>query len=92
MLGARVEFYPRQVSLGRRAPLGRAVTLWPVEGAEPVVVGEGAPAATVTGPAELLLLALWRRRSGTQMVRDGMLTVEGDREEALGVLREVLVP
>jgi uncharacterized protein (TIGR03083 family) len=86
---ARV-FYPRQVALGRRAPLGRAVTLRPLETGEPVTVGEGEPVASVTGPAELLLLAVWRRRSGPQLL--SALAIEGDREEALRVLREVLVP
>jgi uncharacterized protein (TIGR03083 family) len=85
-------FYPRQIALGRREPLGRAVTLRPVDAGEPVPVGEGEPLATVSGPAELLLLTLWRRASGTELVGDGALAVEGDREEALRVLTEVLVP
>jgi uncharacterized protein (TIGR03083 family) len=88
-------FYPRQVALGRRAPLGLAATLRAADATRSdgaVVVGEGEPQAEVSGPAELLLLALWRRRSGSDLVRDGLLTVEGDRDAALRVLGEPLVP
>jgi hypothetical protein len=55
-------------------------------------VGGGEPVATVSGPAQLLLLALWRRRSGTGLVDDGVLAVEGQRDVALRVLAESLVP
>jgi uncharacterized protein (TIGR03083 family) len=85
-------FYPRQVALGRRDPLGRSVTLRPVDAGAPVPVGEGKPVATVNGPAELLLLALWQRRSGPDLVHEGAVTVDGDRDGALSVLAEVLVP
>jgi uncharacterized protein (TIGR03083 family) len=85
-------FYVRQVALGRREALGRAITLRAIEAGDPVTVGEGKPVATVSGPAELLLLALWQRRSGTDLVHQGDLTVDGDRDAALGVLAEVLVP
>jgi uncharacterized protein (TIGR03083 family) len=83
-------FYPRQVALGRRPPLGCAVTLR--AGAAEVVVGEGEPTAEVSGPAELLLLALWRRLPGPELARAGRLGVEGDRAHALRVLTESLVP
>jgi uncharacterized protein (TIGR03083 family) len=85
-------FYPRQIALGRRQPLGRSLTLRPKDAGDPVTVGEGEPVATVSGRAELLLLALWQRRSGTDLVHEGAFTVDGDREAALGVLAEVLVP
>jgi uncharacterized protein (TIGR03083 family) len=85
-------FYPRQVALGRREPLGIAVRLRPDDAGEPVVLGEGTPVAEVSGPAEDLLLALWRRRPGEDLVRDGTLRVDGDRDAALRVLTEVLVP
>jgi uncharacterized protein (TIGR03083 family) len=88
---ARV-FYPRQVATGRREPLGTAVTLRPDDAGEPVVLGEGTPVADVSGPAEDLLLALWRRRPGDDLVRDGTLRVDGDRDAALHVLTEVVVP
>ncbi|HKG50312.1 MAG TPA: maleylpyruvate isomerase family mycothiol-dependent enzyme [Actinomycetales bacterium] len=88
---ARV-FYPRQVAMGRREPLGTAVTLRPDDAGEPVLLGEGTPVAAVSGPAEDLLLALWQRRSGGDLVHRGALRVDGDRDAALRVLTEVLVP
>jgi len=88
---ARV-FYPRQVALGRREALPDAVTLRPDDAGEPVDVGDGRPVAEVSGPAEDLLLALWQRRAGGDLVRDGVLRVDGDREAALRALTEALVP
>jgi uncharacterized protein (TIGR03083 family) len=88
---ARV-FYPRQVALGRRPALDRAVILRAADADGSVRVGGGDPVAEVSGPAELLLLAVWRRRSGAELVQAGELAVEGDRGEALRVLGETLVP
>jgi len=85
-------FYPRQVAMGRREPLVTAVTLRPDDAGEPVPLGEGTAVAEVTGPAEDLLLALWQRRSGADLVHQGALRVDGDRDAALRVLTEVLVP
>ena len=85
-------FYPRQVALGRREPLGVAVTLRPEDAGEPVVLGEGTPVAEVSGPAEDLLLALWHRRAGGDLVARGALRVTGDRTAAVRVVTEVLVP
>jgi uncharacterized protein (TIGR03083 family) len=85
-------FYPREVELGRRERLGVAVTLRPEDAGQPVVLGDGTPVAEVSGRAEDLLLALWHRRPGGDLVAGGALQVTGDRRAAVRVLTEVLVP
>jgi uncharacterized protein (TIGR03083 family) len=85
-------FYPREVELGRRAALGTAVTLRPTDAGEPVVLGEGEPVAEAAGPAELLLLALWHRRSADALLDGGSLTASGDVGAARRVLGERLTP
>jgi uncharacterized protein (TIGR03083 family) len=79
---------PRQVRLGRVEPLSRAVRLTATDASGDVLLGEGEPAATVAGPAELLLLLLWHRVQPT----DPRLQVDGDAATADHVLRQALAP
>ena len=79
---------PRQVRLGRLAPLPHPVRLTPTDASVDVLLGEGEPAATVAGPAELLLLLLWHRVHPN----DPRLQVEGDRDAAVVVLQSPLAP
>jgi uncharacterized protein (TIGR03083 family) len=79
-------FLPRQLRLGRIPPLPAALALEPDDGGR-WVVGEG-PAATVSGPAEALLLLLWHRIP----LDDPRLTVTGDRRAAGAVLGQALTP
>jgi len=81
-------FVPRQVRLGRIAPIRDGVLLrtgdgrvWQL-GSDPAV-----PAvATVTGTAEQVLLALWRREDWTS------LRVDGDIEAARSAFSVALTP
>jgi uncharacterized protein (TIGR03083 family) len=86
-------FVPRQVRLKRIPPLTRAVRLeasdapgaaWVLGGPDTGV--DGATAATISGTAEDLLLALWRR---TGLER---LAVEGDTAAAHGTFALALTP
>ncbi|MBT0772608.1 maleylpyruvate isomerase family mycothiol-dependent enzyme [Kineosporia sp. J2-2] len=87
---ARHVFFPRQVRLGRMPALDRSLAVVVAEtGRRHVFSGDGTgtsgeePAdATVTGPAEALLLALWHRIPAD----DPRLLVEGDRSAAIEVL------
>lgn len=55
-------FYPRQVRLGRTAPLPGTLRLRATDvAAEPVMVGDTAPVTTLEGAAARLLLQLWKR-------------------------------
>jgi uncharacterized protein (TIGR03083 family) len=85
--------FPRQVRLGRIPPLPAALALAPDEGGRWVVAGDGtdpaaAADATVTGPAEALLLLLWHRIA----LDDPRLTVSGSRAAADAVLAAALTP
>jgi uncharacterized protein (TIGR03083 family) len=80
-------FLPRQIRLGRIPPLPAALAVEPVEGGR-WVLGEGPPAATVSGPAEALLLLLWHRVP----LDDPRLTVAGDRVAGEAVLAQALTP
>ncbi len=80
-------FFPRQVRLGRMPALERSLAVIVAEtGDRHVFSGDGTedePAeATVTAPAEVLLLALWHRISAN----DERLIIEGDPEAARAVL------
>lgn len=80
-------FFPRQVRLGRIPPLGHALAVQPDEGGRWVLAGDGTapPAdapATVSGPAEALLLLLWHRVGPD----DPRVTVSGDPAAARAVL------
>jgi uncharacterized protein (TIGR03083 family) len=91
-------FLPRQVRLGRTGPLERALALEPTDGPDRwVLTGDGtgpgcaadAPAeATVSGPAETLLLLLWGRVS----LDDAGLAVSGDESAAHAALSATLTP
>jgi uncharacterized protein (TIGR03083 family) len=79
---------PRQVRLERIPPLPGALTLRAIDRPGQWVVGTGGPVATVTAPAELLLLLLWHRLDPG----DPRLRVAGDRRAAEQVLRLALAP
>lgn len=88
---------PRQVGLGRMAPLRHPVALMAtdVDGTPVWVLGapgeradEVAPDVVVTGPAEGLALTLWRRLTPAE----AGLTVEGDRADLEAALAEPIVP
>jgi len=88
-------FFPRQVRLGRIAPLTRTLALAPDGGPASVLAGDGtqpvdaaAAQATVGGPADVLYLLLWGRAG----LDDPRLTVTGDPEAARSVLGTRLVP
>jgi uncharacterized protein (TIGR03083 family) len=78
---------PRQIRLGRIAPLPVAVAVEAREGGS-WVLGDGDPVATVSGPAETLLLVLWHRRP----LAHPDVTVAGDRASAESVLGAALTP
>lgn len=85
-------FLPRQVRLGRVPSLPAALEVRPTEGGRWVLAGDGpladAADATVSGPAEALLLLLWRRAT----LDDPRLAVSGDRAAAAAVLGAALTP
>ena len=71
-------FFAREVKRGRAEPLAAGVAFEPSDliGARYVIAGNGAdPAAAVTtrvrGPAEALLLALWKRRDYSDLQIEG---------------------
>ena len=59
------EFYPRQVRLGRTAPLPATLRLTATDLPDdaPVVIGEAEPVVEVRAPAVDLLLMLWHRQT-----------------------------
>ena len=81
-------FFPRQVRLGRIPPLPTALAVEPVEGGRWVLAADGTTAppddvpATVSGPAEALLLLLWHRTT----LDDPRVSVSGDRTAAEAVV------
>jgi uncharacterized protein (TIGR03083 family) len=79
-------FVPRQLRLDRIPPLPAMLAL-EVPGAR-WVLGDAEPAATVTGPAEAVLLLLWRRTA----LDDPRLAVTGPRAAAEAVLGRALTP
>jgi len=82
-------FFPRQIELGRTAPPPVSLALEPDEGGRWVLTGDDpAPAATVTGPAEAVLLLLWHRVG----LDDPRLAVAGSRAAADAVLAVALTP
>jgi uncharacterized protein (TIGR03083 family) len=84
-------FVPRQVRLGRLAPQADVVELVCNSGASArLSAGRdgGAAAATVTGPAEVLLRLLWKRAT----LADRDLEVSGDLAAAARLLAQPLTP
>lgn len=84
-------FLPRQLRLGRATLPGTRISLVTDEGPVSGLAGEGAPAApaaTLRGPADVLLLLLWGRVG----IDDPRIAVEGDRAAAVSVLSAGLVP
>lgn len=88
---------PRQVGLGRMAPLRDPVALVATDlgGAPTWVLGasgersdEVAPDVVVSGPAEGLALTLWRRLTPAE----AGLTVAGDRADLEAALAQPIVP
>jgi uncharacterized protein (TIGR03083 family) len=79
-------FVPRQVRLGRMAPLRAAVRLSATDLRACWILGPGDPVAELSGPAADLLLMLWGRRP---VPWSGL---SGDEAEARDVLRGPLVP
>lgn len=85
-------FLPRQVRLGRLDPPSYAVELWASDTASGpwrvAPAGDGGVVGTVTGPAETLLLLLWRRR---RLEASGV-RVEGDAEAVASLLALPITP
>ena len=87
-------FFPRQVRVGRIPPLSRSLAVTVDDGPTWVLHGDGtgdpagAADATVSGPADALVLLLWGRLALTEK----RLTVTGSREAAESVLRSAIVP
>ena len=87
-------FFPRQVRLGRMPPLAHAVALDSGTGARFVLHGDGGdpppdpPGTTVHGPADVLLLLLWKRIG----LDDARLRISGDGAVARDVLGAKLTP
>ena len=87
-------FFPRQVRLRRIPPLTRSLAVAVDDGPTSVLHGDGIgepkgpPDATVTGPADALVLMLWGRLD----LDDPRLTVTGSPEAAATVLGAGLVP
>ncbi|MPQ98651.1 maleylpyruvate isomerase family mycothiol-dependent enzyme [Modestobacter sp. I12A-02628] len=82
-------FLPRQLRLGRTSATEDTVHLRPQEMATSHSVGNGAASVgTVSGPAEALLLLLWRRTT----LDDPRLTVSGDRSAVDACLDRPLTP
>ena len=87
-------FFPRQVRLGRIPPLARSLAVVADDGPTWMLHGDGTgepvgPAdATVTGPADALVLLLWGRVG----LGDRRLTVTGSEEAAAAVLSAGIVP
>ena len=68
-------FYPRQVRLGRTEPLAGTLRLVAEDvDAAPVELGDGEPAATISGRAAYVLGVLWKRAPVDDPVAAGLLT------------------
>lgn len=83
-------FLPRQIRLGRQRPLAQTISLTP-SGSVPIVLATGtdaAPSADIAGPAEALLLLLWKRI----VLDDARLAVTGDADAVTTVLSAALTP
>lgn len=87
---ARV-FYPRQVRLGRREPVPAPVLLRCADVGGDVLIGDGAPVATLEAAAEPLLLLMWGRRDLASLVAAGA-RVSGDGAALQAALDVPLTP
>jgi uncharacterized protein (TIGR03083 family) len=92
-------FFPRQVRMGRIQPLEHSLALeagstdptrWVLagDGTGPASAADAPAQATITGPAEPLLLLLWGRIG----LDDPQLSVSGDEAAARAVLNSGLTP
>ncbi len=89
-------FFPRQVRLGRIGPLSDGVRFEVADASGEAVVlsgdGTGAPNgavdATLFGPAEAILLLLWKRRS----IDEAAVRISGDEGAVRRVLAAALTP
>ncbi|MEE1939751.1 maleylpyruvate isomerase family mycothiol-dependent enzyme [Streptomyces sp. TRM 70361] len=79
---------PRQLARGRARPPDRAVRLTATDTGASWTYGPGTSAATLSAPAERLLLVLWGRLPAD----GGAVAWEGDRAAGLRVLAGPLVP
>jgi hypothetical protein len=79
-------FYPRQVRLGRIEPLAAGFEVRPDEGPSTVVGAD--PVVSLSGPAEALLLLIWRRIG----LDDPRISVDGSRDLAQRLLQVELTP
>jgi len=79
---------PRQVAKARIPPLPGAIRVTSTDVEASYVLGDGEPGATVSAPAELLLLLVWQRVGPA----DPRLRVDGDAALADEVLRLALAP
>jgi uncharacterized protein (TIGR03083 family) len=79
---------PRQVKRGRAQPPDTAVRLTATDLGRSWTLGPGDPVGGLSGRAEDLLLALWRRRG----YDDASLTWTGDADAARAVLERPLTP
>ena len=80
--------FPRQVDLGRSSWPDDAVRFKASDTGDTWVLGRGSPAGEVSGPAESLLLLLWRRRGPD----DEGLRVDGDVAAVRSALDRPLTP
>jgi uncharacterized protein (TIGR03083 family) len=74
---------PREIARGRAQPPKQAIHLQAVDTGASWTYGPGAAVATLTAPAETLLLMLWGRVPSN----DPAITWTGDELAALGVLK-----
>jgi uncharacterized protein (TIGR03083 family) len=86
-------FYPRQVRLGRQAPLTHSLRIEVTGGpthtlAERPNLSTELVDATITGPAEALLLLLWKRTS----LEDARLRLSGSAAAAREILGAHITP
>jgi uncharacterized protein (TIGR03083 family) len=79
---------PRQIRLGRTAPLAHAIRLAASDSPSSWVLGPGDPVTTIRATAPQLMLLLWHRLPAD----DRAFTWEGDREKAVTTLAGRLVP
>jgi uncharacterized protein (TIGR03083 family) len=79
---------PRQVELGRADPPAVAIAVVTTDAWGRWVLGDGEPVATVGGPAEVLLLALWHRIPAD----DPRLAWTGEVDRGLMVLGSGVTP